>query len=89
MGGVGNRLFQVAGCITATPGAEVEVIHIDKYSNLLNYIWKWTIHEDWVDIESLCKQLNITSRSASFWEILILVILKYKKKMNYLILIFP
>lgn len=81
MGGVGNRLFQVARAASLQHlGAEVEVIHIDKYSNLLNYFWKWTIHEDWVDIESLCKQLNITSRSASFWEILILVILKYKKK---------
>lgn len=93
MGGVGNRLFQLARATDLLDrGYHTTVMDIEDFGflNFLAYrILRWTNHSAWVDIDGLCDELGIQKRkpniSDHFWfsiELFCLRFLGQRQKYN-------
>jgi hypothetical protein len=84
MGGIGNRLFQIARALSLREEEGViEVIIIPKAIEIRAKIIGWSYHQQWIDLEDFCNRLNIKYRKATLIEILFIIkVYGLKKLLN-------
>jgi hypothetical protein len=85
MGGVGNRLFQLARAIDMRDvGIDITVIELPKFIEKSAKLFGWSYHQQWLNLDKLVSQLGIKKRKANRYEVLLslMVYISRKVKIN-------
>lgn len=73
MGGIGNQLFQINRALSLKLcGKSVVIIHLGIFRKFINFIIKHPSHKNWIDINLLCNNLNLSLRQVNFYDLAIL-----------------
>lgn len=83
MGGVGNQFFQVARAISLREeGFDVEILQLRRFKEFAYKTLKFSIHDEWIDLELICLEANLSIREISFPELLALSMTFFRKKIG-------
>jgi hypothetical protein len=81
MGGIGNRLFQLAHAKSLQKyGEPVEVIEFPPLIEKIATIFKWSYHEIWLSTNTLASSLAIGYRKANLGEICRILLFYFLRK---------
>ena len=81
MGGIGNRLFQISYALSASNTCkDVTLITMPLYFEKLAAFFGWSVHQEWLDLESIYIKLNLKNRKAFLYELLIISFLYFLRK---------
>ncbi len=84
MGGVGNRLFQLAHAKSLIDiGYEVDVFEFPVFIEIYAKKIGWSYHDQWIDFNLFSKKLKITKRSITYIELMILILTFASRKLGF------
>lgn len=82
IGGTGNQLFQIWRALSINEN--IELVTLSPFQKKITRLIGWSVHDDWLDVMQLTKDLGLINRQLSYLELAYLGYIFLMKKLRKL-----